>query len=244
MELVVEGANILTRSLIIFGQGINKSHPYINNILDSILEDDSKQFKESIIPMVKHSINTYLYTITSSLLPFSNDLLSRQTMYFAGLSNFVALLGGKLKSEQYISGTMADILSNLYLAHSIVWYEKHNKISPVMTTYCIDRLCKENVELFNKIVDNYPYFKFLLYPFKQSNFPERFRNNEIIMNELLNNEKLLNVFKEDIQIKNTPLEKLEKLDSLKPRSEEYKVVYSNVISVGEYEMEKEETIYL
>ena len=242
--ITVEGANILTRSLIIFGQGINKSHPYINNILDSILEDDSKQFKESIIPMVKHSISTYLYTITSSLLPFSNDLLSRQTMYFAGLSNFVALLGGKLKSEQYISGTMADILSNLYLAHSIVWYEKHNKISPVMTTYCIDRLCKENVELFNKIVDNYPYFKFLLYPFKQSNFPERFRNNEIIMNELLNNEKLLNVFKEDIQIKNTPLEKLEKLDSLKPRSEEYKVVYSNVISVGEYEMEKEETIYL
>ncbi len=237
--ITVEGANILTRSLIIFGQGINKSHPYINNILDSILEDDSKQFKESIIPMIKHSISTYLYVITSSLFPFSNDLLSRQTMYFAGLSNLVALLGGKLKSEQYISGTMADILSNLYLAHSIVWYEKHNKISPVMTTYCIDRLCKENVELFNKIVDNYPYFKFLLYPFKQSNFPERFRNNEMIMEELFNNEKLLNVFKEDIQIKNTPLEKLEKLDSLKPRSEEYKVVYSDVISVGEYPMEKE-----
>ena len=59
------------------------------------------------------------------------------------------------------------------------------------------------------------------------------------MDELLNNEKLLNVFKEDIQIKNTPLEKLEKLDSLKPRSEEYKVVYSDVISVGEYPMEKE-----
>jgi len=237
--LTVEGANILTRSLIIFGQGLNKSHPYINNILDSILEDDSKQFKESIIPMIKHSISTYLYAITRNLLPFSNDLLSRQTMYFAGLSNLVALLGGKLKSEQYISGTMADILSNLYLAHSIVWYEKHNKISPVMTTYCIDRLCRENVELFNKVVDNYPYFKFLLYPFKQSNFPERFHNNEMIMEELLNNEKLLNVFKEDIQIKNTPLEKLEKLDSLKPRSEEYKVVYSDVISVGEYPMEKE-----
>tara|TARA_X000000368_G_scaffold93020_1_gene71128 strand:+ start:16981 stop:19053 length:2073 start_codon:yes stop_codon:yes gene_type:complete len=237
--LTVEGANILTRSLIIFGQGLNKSHPYINNILDSILEDDSKQFKESIIPMVKHSISTYFYAITRSLLPFSNDLLSVQTMYFAGLSNLVALLGGKLKSEQYISGTMADILSNLYLAHSILWYEKHNKISPVMTTYCIDRLCRENVELFNKIVDNYPYFKFLLYPFKQSNFPERFHNNEMIMDELLNNDKLLNVFKEDIQIKNTPLEKLEKLDSLKPRSEEYKVVYSNVISVGEYPMEKE-----
>tara|TARA_B100000965_G_C19603538_1_gene764598 strand:- start:12273 stop:14348 length:2076 start_codon:yes stop_codon:yes gene_type:complete len=238
--ITVEGANILTRSLIIFGQGINKSHPYINNILDSILEDDSKQFKESIIPMVKHSISTYLYAIRICVLPFTKSgQLSVQTMYFAGLSNFVALLGGKLKSEQYISGTMADILSNLYLAHSILWYEEHNNVSPFMTTYCIDRLCRENVELFNKIVDNYPYFKFLLYPFKPSNFPERFDNNEIIMNELLNNEKLLNIFKEDIQIKNTPLEKLEKLDSLKPRSEEYKVVYSDVISAGEYPMEKE-----
>ena len=64
------------------------------------------------------------------------------------------------------------------------------------------------------------------------------------MNELLNNEKLLNVFKEDIQIKNTPLEKLEKLDSLKPRSEEYKVVYSNVISVGEYEMERRNNLFM
>ena len=142
--LVVEGANILTRSLIIFGQGINKSHPYINNILDSILEDDSKQFKESIIPMVKHSI--YI-CIRKRLLPFSNDLLSRQTMYFAGLSNFVALLGGIEIRAIHIRDNGGYTIKS-YLAHSIVWYEKHNKISPVMTTYCIDRLCKENVELF------------------------------------------------------------------------------------------------
>jgi len=240
--ITVEGSNILTRSLIIFGQGINKSHPYINNILDSILEDDSKKFKESMIPMIKHSISTYLYTIRSTFLPFTRDSqLAMQTMYFAGLSNFVALLGGKLKSEQYISGTMADILSNLYLAHSVLWYEKHNNISSIMATYCVERLCKENIELFNKVVDNYPHFKFLLYPFKQSNYPDNFYYNEAIMNELLNNRKLLNVFKEDIQIKNTQLEVLERLDSLKPGSEEYKVVYSDVISVGEYQMEKEDT---
>ena len=68
--LVVEGANILTRSLIIFGQGINKSHPYINNILDSILEDDSKQFKESIIPMVKHSISIIFVYNNKQLVTF------------------------------------------------------------------------------------------------------------------------------------------------------------------------------
>ena len=241
--LVVEGANILTRSLIIFGQGINKSHPYINNILDSILEDDIKKFKESMIPMVKHCVNLYLEAIINGLTPlgyfkfrYTENRLDLQTMHFAGLSNFVALLGGKLKSEQYISGSMADILSNLYLAHSIIWFEKHNKVSTIMRDYCVDRLCEENVILFNNVVENYPYFKFLLYPFRLKKYPELFENRDIIMNELLNNDKLLNVIREDIQIKNTPFEDLEKLDNLVKDSEEYDKLYCKVISVGEYPM--------
>jgi len=241
--ITVEGSNILTRSLIIFGQGINKSHPYINNILDSILEDNTKKFKESMVPMVKHCIVLYLEAIINGLTPlgyfrfrYTENRLDLQTMHFAGLSNFIALLGGKLKSEQYISGAMADILSNLYLAHSIVWYEQHNKVSTIMRDYCLDRLCEENVILFNTVVENYPYFKFLLYPFKLKSYPELFENRSIIMNELLNNEKLLNTIKEDVQIKNTPLEDLDKLDSLIKNSEEYNNLYSKIISVGEYEM--------
>ena len=56
------------------------------------------------------------------------------------------------------------------------------------------------------------------------------------MNELLNNDKLLNVIRENVQIKNTPLEDLEKLDNLVKDSEEYDKLYSKVISVGEYDM--------
>ena len=45
--ITVEGSNTLTRSLIIFGQGLNKSHPYISTILDSILEDNQYKFNQS-----------------------------------------------------------------------------------------------------------------------------------------------------------------------------------------------------
>jgi hypothetical protein len=105
-----------------------------------------------------------------------------------------------------------------------------------MRDYCVDRLCEENVILFNNVVENYPNFKFLLYPFKLKKYPELFENRDIVMNELLNNDKLLNVIRENVQIKNTPLEDLEKLDNLVKDSEEYDKLYSKVISVGEYDM--------
>ena len=62
--------------------------------------------------MVKHCVNLYLEAIINGLTPlgyfkfrYTENRLDLQTMHFAGLSNFVALLGGKLKSEQYISGS-------------------------------------------------------------------------------------------------------------------------------------------
>ena len=49
-----------------------------------------------------------------------------KTIKYANLANFIALLGGKIKSEQMISGNMADILSNIYLAESIIWHHNNN----------------------------------------------------------------------------------------------------------------------
>ena len=54
--ITVEGSNTLTRSLIIFGQGLNKSHPYIFPILDSVLNDDLNSFRTNFNSMVKHTI--------------------------------------------------------------------------------------------------------------------------------------------------------------------------------------------
>ena len=48
------------------------------------------------------------------------------TLKFSLLSNFIALLGGKIKSKQMISGNMADILSNLYLSYCVLWTHSQN----------------------------------------------------------------------------------------------------------------------
>ena len=57
--ITVEGSNTLTRSLIIFGQGLNKSHPYIFKILDTILDNNLENFKKEFNNIVKHSIILY-----------------------------------------------------------------------------------------------------------------------------------------------------------------------------------------
>ena len=63
--ITVEGSNTLTRSLIIFGQGLNKSHPYIYPLLDSILTDNLDKFRTNFNNIVSHSIGCLLYTSPS-----------------------------------------------------------------------------------------------------------------------------------------------------------------------------------
>ena len=89
--------------------------------------------------------------------------LEKQTLHFANLANFIALKGGSLKSKQMLSSDMADILSNLYLGHSVQWYHKNYNISEKLTEYSIDRLCQENQRIFNRIIDNNGYLRYLLF---------------------------------------------------------------------------------
>ena len=227
--ITVEGSNTLTKNLIIFGQGLNKSHPYIYPVLESILENNEGKFKSSFKEIVNHSIGLYF----KSLKP-SSKRLEKQTVNFACLSNFVALKGGAIKREQYLSADMADIFSNLYLAYSVRWYQNHNNISDKLTNYCIDRLLNENVEKFNRVIDGLGSLKLPLLHLKQKERVESYSQKREILKEVLNNQKVIEFIKEDIYVNNTILEDLEKLNSLDSESQEYKNLYQKVISVGEY----------
>ena len=130
--ITVEGSNTLTRSLIIFAQGLNKSHPYIFPILESILNDDLKSFKTNFNNMVKHSLKLYLSCIDK------NKKLEQEIVRYATLTNFVALKAGALKKEQMLSGDMADMFSNLYLAISVRYYQEHYKTSTLFSNYVIE----------------------------------------------------------------------------------------------------------
>ena len=229
--ITVEGSNTLTRSLMIFGQGLNKSHPYIYPVLDSILNDNIDNFRENFKKIIKHSVKLYFKAMTDYEC---KDTLEKQTMHFANLANFIALKGGKLKAEQSISGDMADILSNLYLGHCVRWYEEENNISKELTEYCIERLCRENQEKMNKIIENEGYLKYLLFFSRKVKKLEKYSDNKKMIEEISSNPKIINEIKQDVYTKNTILEDLINLDNVKQESNEYNSLYDKVIQVGEY----------
>ncbi|VVU95560.1 Acyl-CoA dehydrogenase, C-terminal domain [seawater metagenome] len=226
--ITVEGSNTLTRNLIIFGQGLNKSHPYIFPVLDSILNDNVTDFNKNFKNIVGHSIKLYFKSWNPLYQP-----LEKQTIDFACLSNFVALKGGAIKREQYLSADMADIFSNIYLAYAIRWYEKENKISNIFTQYCIDRLLNENKVIFNRVLQNMN-FKLPLYHLRKRVEVDNYQNKRFVLDEISNNPKIMEHIKEDIYTEGTILEDLEKLNELDIKSSEYKQIYDTVVSVGEY----------
>jgi acyl-CoA dehydrogenase len=245
--ITVEGSNTLTRSLIIFGQGLNKSHPYIFPIFQSIQDNNLEEFKINFDKLVTEVIANYMRILI--LMPtniFNNNnnkdnvkkRLDDAALKFSVLSNFVAIMGGKIKAKQMISGNMSDILSNLYLTYSLLWYHNHfsDNSTLILRNECVDYLMNELEYKMNLIIENYPIqiLRPLLYPLKNKVTYPSLENKNKLYDFIINNEELYNTFKNDIYYKDTVLEKMEQLKNMNKTSPEYEKLYQDIIKVGEY----------
>ncbi len=226
--ITVEGSNTLTRSLIIFGQGLNKSHPYIFPLLESIMNDNLDKFKTAFNNIVGHSIS--LYTKTFS---FSKGL-EQQIIDFAALTNFIALRGGAIKREQMLSGDMADIFSNLYLALAVHYYHQQNEASGMLTSYVVKRLVYENQITMNRIIDNLGFEYVFLMHLKRNISGITYDDERIFFNESMSNPNIIAEIKKNIHVEKNVLEELERINTLDPSSDEHRNLTQKIIGVAEY----------
>ncbi len=133
--ITVEGANILTRTLIIFGQGAIRCHPYVLREMHAAKEMQgdaaSVEFDDAFTSHIGHTISNgvraFVHGITSSRLgqvpregaPETRHyyrFASRLAAAFAFLADVSMLaMGGALKRKEKISGRLGDVLSMLYL---------------------------------------------------------------------------------------------------------------------------------
>lgn len=138
VSITVEGANIMTRSLMIFGQGAIRCHPYVLKELAAKDNDDIKAFDEAffghaglIFGNAARAL-TQAFGIGKSDVPF--DSAARK--YAQGVARFSAAfglcsdaamttLGSELKMRELISARLGDILANMYLASMVLkhWHE-------------------------------------------------------------------------------------------------------------------------
>ncbi len=130
IAITVEGANILTRSLIIFGQGAIRCHPYAYHEIDALMRKDARAFDENfwrhIGHVVRNKVRALLLSLTRGYLagsPVSGPSAryfrklawaSASFAFFADLA--LASYGGALKMKEKIAGRYADILGFMYLA--------------------------------------------------------------------------------------------------------------------------------
>jgi len=128
--ITVEGANILTRSLIIFGQGAIRCHPYVFREMQAVAENDAAEFDRAFSGHVGFAISNaarslWLGLTGARLAPSPvrgpsrryYQQLTRMSAVFALVSDVSLLvLGGSLKRREKLSGRLADMLSYLYLA--------------------------------------------------------------------------------------------------------------------------------
>jgi acyl-CoA dehydrogenase len=244
--ITVEGSNTLTRSLIIYGQGLNKSHPYIFPIFQSIQDNNLEEFKTNFDKLVTEVMANYMRILILMPTTICNNnnkdnaqkRFDSATLKFSVLSNFIAIMGGKIKAKQMLSGNMSDILSNLYLTYSLLWYHNHfsDNSTLILRNECIDYLMNELEYKMNLIIENYPIqiMRPLLYPLKNKVTYPSLENKNKLYDFIINNEELYNTFKNDIYYKDTVLEKMEQLKTMNKNSPDYEKLYQDIIKVGEY----------
>jgi len=191
-----------------------------------------------ILNIIKNYYELMILQFYSSNIGLRLDIA---TLKFSLLSNFIALIGGKIKSKQMISGNMSDILSNLYLSYSILWYHKHylssnNITGNIIRNECLNYLINELDYKINLVIANYdiPLLKPLLYPLINKITYPKLENKNKLYSIIINNNEFNNILKNDIYYKGTVLEKMEKLKQLDPKTNEYKKLYEDIISVGEF----------
>jgi acyl-CoA dehydrogenase len=136
--ITVEGANILTRSMIIFGQGAIRCHPFLMREMEAATRDDSddaeREFDQALRGHAEYFITNYcravVYGISASHLaptPYPGRIgayyqrLGQMSAAFAVIADLVLMiLGGAFKRKEKLSGRFADALSYMFYASAVL----------------------------------------------------------------------------------------------------------------------------
>jgi acyl-CoA dehydrogenase len=136
IAITVEGANILTRNLMVFGQGAIRCHQFVLGEMESAREGDLKKFDTLLFGHIGAAINRAVRAFTHGLTgaAFAKSPLDgvtepyfRKMEHLSAALSFVSdmtmgVLGGELKKKERLSARLGDVLSQLYIASTVLKY--------------------------------------------------------------------------------------------------------------------------
>ncbi|MDX1381751.1 MAG: acyl-CoA dehydrogenase domain-containing protein, partial [Xanthomonadales bacterium] len=211
ISITVEGANILTRSLIIFGQGAIRAHPWLLKEMRAAANEVEKPrsaFDRALFSHVGHTVSNAVRAlllgltggwatrapVTGPTAPYFRQV-TRLCAAFAFVSESVLLvLGGRFKIREKLSGRLADALIHLYLACAVLKrFEDDGRPEadlPLVRWALDDSLYTVQQSLYG-VLDNHPLgafkgvLRWLVFPFGRSYSPPSDRTGRDVARLLL-----------------------------------------------------------
>ncbi len=195
VSITVEGANILTRNMIIFGQGAMRCHPYllkeVHAAHDKNEERASLAFDEALIGHAKFTIrntaNSFVYALFGNYIKDNapENSAPETAVYYLQLARFSASfafiadvglmrLGGSLKRKERLSARLGDILSMLYLCTATLKrFEDDGRLSsdlPLLHWSMQDAMYQMQ-QAFDEFLTNFPGHIALIWLLRALVFP-------------------------------------------------------------------------
>jgi len=185
IAITVEGANIMTRSFQIIGQGLTRCHPHMLDLITSLQapkseeKEATKKFVKQFYKIVGHGLTNFGGSITrgisataatkirsktayrngDKLLDYHEKQLLRLSANFALTADLCFTLGGSLKFEELLMGRLADALGAIYLGYATLHhYKRRRGIEGLeaLTEHAMLRLEKEAQDALHTASDNFP----------------------------------------------------------------------------------------
>ncbi len=179
VAITVEGANILTRSLMIFGQGAMRCHPYLFQELLAMEDADQahgiKIFDKLLMAHLGHVFSNFMRTTLLgftrghfSSVPANADDFSKRwyqrinllSASFATMSDIaLAVLGGNLKRRELLSARLGDVHSQLFIACAILKYHSahpRTRAEDVHAEYAVTSALFKAQEALTEFSNNFP----------------------------------------------------------------------------------------
>ncbi|RUQ81588.1 acyl-CoA dehydrogenase [Legionella septentrionalis] len=189
ISVTVEGANIMSRNLLIFGQGSMACHPFIRKEFYALSSNDKEQFAEIIWQHISYFMRNFAkatlsawtggFLIAAPKSPMRREYqrLARLSYAYAWIADLALIyLGGNLKRKERLSARLADGMSYLYMAMAaLTYFEQHRSKDHELhakwaVTYCFYHAQKAMIDF----CENFPsrmlgwLIRFFVFPGGQS----------------------------------------------------------------------------
>ena len=192
VSITVEGANILTRNLMIFGQGAIRCHPYVLKEMQAARIENPRErvakFDHLLFSHIGYSIRNAVraFALGLSFGKFASVPHDRKTAkYYQKLTRYSAalafvsdismlVLGGKLKQKEHLSARLGDVLSLLYITSAMLKrYEAQGRpaADQAILAWAFHNSIYKIQQALRLVVDNFPnrymraLLRFVVFPF-------------------------------------------------------------------------------